>query len=164
MMTSLIGTVILAQLMVYLRLLGFMFENGNPALLPLLLANRAGFSFSLGVGVVVILSMIGDVIDDNELETGKREEGLFYSTRAFFAKASSSFGHFFAGVLLDLYVRMPFNAVPGQLDDEVMLRLGIVAGPVMAVCAIVSLFIYNKYNLSRERHQEIRSLLKQKAQ
>ncbi len=164
MMTSLIGTVIFAQLMVDLRLLGFMFENGNPALLPLLLANRAGFSFSLGVGVVVILSMIGDVIDDNELETGKREEGLFYSTRAFFAKASSSFGHFFAGVLLDLYVRMPFNAVPGQLDDEVMLRLGIVAGPVMAVCAIVSLFIYNKYNLSRERHQEIRSLLKQKTQ
>ncbi len=126
--------------------------------------NAAGFALSLGVGTVAILSMIGDIIDDNELQTGKRQEGLFYSARAFFAKASSSFGHFFAGVVLDLYVRMPFEAVPGQLDSDVLLRLGIVAGPVMALSAVTSIFIYNQYNLTRERHQEITRLLQQRIQ
>ena len=164
MMTALAGTLIFAQLTVDLRLLGLIFENGHPALLPILLANRAGFAFTLGVGAVAILSMIGDVIDDNELQTGKREEGLFYSARSFFAKASGSFGHFFAGILLELYVRMPFEAVPGQLDSGTLFRIGIVAGPVMAVAAFIALFIYSRYDLSRERHQEIRRLLNERAQ
>ena len=162
MMISLVGVFISCQLMVDLRLLGLIVNNGDPALLPLLLTNRAAFAFSLGVGAVAILSMIGDIIDDNELETGERQEGLFYSARTFFAKASSSFGHFFAGVVLDLYVHMPFEAVPGQVDSNILLRLGIVAGPVMASSAAISLYIYNKYNLSRERHQEIIGLLQQR--
>ena len=107
--------------------------------------------------------MIGDIIDENELRTGEREEGLYYSARAFFAKASSSFGIFFAGILLDYYIRMPTAAVPGELESGILLRLGIIAGPVMAIAAGISIFIYSKYNLSKERHQEITNLLQQKA-
>ena len=164
MLTSLVGAVVCAQLMVDLRLLGLMFENGHPALLPFLLVNRAGFAFSLGVSTVVILSMIGDIIDDNELKTGERQEGLFYSARAFFAKASSSFGIFFAGVVLDVFIRMPFDAVPGKIGNDIVLRLGIVAGPIMALSAVISLFIYSRYSLSRQRHQEITRLLQQRTQ
>ena len=75
-------------------------------LMPVLLANAAGFYFSIGVGIVAIMSMIGDVVDENEMLTGKREEGLYYSARAFFAKAAYSFGHFFAGVVIG-FVRAP---------------------------------------------------------
>jgi Na+/melibiose symporter-like transporter len=164
MMVSLVGGIVFAQLMVDLRLLGLMFENGDPALLPVLLVNRAGFSFSIGVSTVVMLSMIGDIIDDNELATGDREEGLYYSARAFFAKASSSFGIFFASFVLENFVHMPKDAVPGQLGSDVVYRMGIVAGPVMACAAVVALFIYNKYNLDRERHQEITRLLRERKQ
>ena len=159
MLISLVGAVVCAQLMVDLRLLGLMFENGHPALLPFLLVNRAGFAFSLGVSTVVTLSMIGDIIDDNELKNGERQEGLYYSARAFFAKASSSFGHFFAGVVLDVYIRMPFDAVPGQIDSDIVVRLWIMAGPIMALSAVISLFVYSRYNLSRDRHQEINKLV-----
>ena len=162
MMVSLIGGLVFAQLMVDLRLLGLMVDNGSPALLPILLANRAGFAFSIGVSTVVMLSMIGDIIDDNELETGERQEGLYYAARAFFAKASNSFGHFFAGLVLDFYILMPFDAVPGELDSGVVTRLGIMAGPIMALAAVVSLFVYNKYSLPRERHQEITRLLQER--
>ncbi len=164
MMASLIVTFICCQIMVNLRLLGLMVENGDPLLLPLLLVNRAGFAFSLGVGAVAVLSMIGDIIDSNELETGKRQEGLYYSARSFFAKASASFGHFFAGVVLDHYVRMPLEAVPGQLDSDTLLRLGIFAGPVMALSAFLALFIFNRYSHSREQHEETIRLLKQRVQ
>lgn len=164
MMISLVGTVVCAQLMVDLRLLGLIFENGDPALLPALLMNRFGFAFSLGVSTVVMLSMIGDIIDDNELETGARQEGLYFSARAFFSKASASFGTLFAGVLLDHYIQMPLDALPGQVDGDVLRRFGIVAGPVMAMAAFISLFVYNKYSLNRERHQEITRLLQERTQ
>lgn len=155
MLCALAGTTLFAQLVVNLRLLDLMPDNGDPLLLPLLLANAAGFTFTLGVGTVAIMSMLGDIVDENELATGKRQEGLFYSARAFFAKASYSFGHFFAGVTLDLFVRLPFEAVPGELADDVLVRMGITAGPVMGFAAIISLAVYSRYRLNRARHQEI---------
>ena len=53
--------------------------------------------------------------------------GLFFSARAFFAKASYSFGHLFGGLTLDWFVKLPYNAVPGELAPEVLTRLGLTA-------------------------------------
>lgn len=158
---ALAGTVLFAQLVVNLRLLGLMPENGDPVLLPCLLANWVGQLFCVGLGGVTIFAMIGDIVDENELLTGLREEGLFYSARAFFAKASYSFGHFVAGILLDLFVRMPFEAIPGELDETVLTRLGLVAGPMMGVAALIALFIYAQYRLDRQRHAEILNQIRQ---
>ncbi|XOV86453.1 MAG: MFS transporter [Pseudomonadota bacterium] len=146
---------VFAQLPVTLRLFGLMPDNGDPLLLPALLANAGAFIFTVGVSGVAILGMIGDIIDENELVTGLRQEGLYYSARAFFAKASYSFGHLFAGILLDVYIRLPFNTVPGQLDDATLTRLGIVAGPVMASFAVLSLLCYRFYSLTAAQHREI---------
>ncbi len=150
---------VFAQLPVTLRLLGLMPDNGDPLLLPLLLANAGAFLFTIGVSAVAILAMIGDVIDENEMITGLRQEGLYYSTRAFFAKASNSFGHVFAGILLDAYIRLPFESVPGQLDDATLTRLGLVAGPFMASFAVLSLLCYRGYRLTAAQHREIISTI-----
>ena len=155
MLGSLTLVALFAQLVVDLRLLGLMPVNGDPLLLPLLICNAAGFTFSLGLGTVAVMSMIGDIIDQNEAATGKREDGLFYSARAFFAKASYSFGHLFAGVMLDIFVRLPNEAIPGKLADDVLFRLGFTAGPIMALAAIVSLAIYSRYRLSAAEHAQI---------
>lgn len=149
------GTAIFAQLVVNLRLLGLLPENNDPELMNYLLVNVAGFTFSLGLGGVSVLSMIGDIVDENGLAKGLREEGLFYSARAFFAKASYSFGHLFAGIMLEYYVRLPFKAVPGELEAAVLVRMGLTAGAIMGLVAVFSLLIYSRYNLPRERHQEI---------
>jgi Na+/melibiose symporter-like transporter len=101
------------------------------------------------------MGMIGDLIDENELSTGLRQDGLFFSARAFFAKASYSVGHLFAGIALDLYVRLPFEAVPGQLEEAILTRMGIVAGPAMAVSAVIAVFVYSRYDLTAERHRAI---------
>ena len=45
--------------------------------------------------------MIADTVDENELITGKRQEGMFASAIAFSAKATSGIGGFLAGVALD---------------------------------------------------------------
>lgn len=155
MLSALAGTTVFAQLVVNLRLVDVMPLNGDPLLLPLLIANAAGFTFTLGVGTVAVYSMIGDIIDQNEVVTHQRQEGLFYSARAFFAKASYSFGHLFAGIMLDVFVRLPFEAIPGEISEDVLVRLAITAGPIMGAAAIISLAIYSRYDLSRADHAKI---------
>jgi Na+/melibiose symporter-like transporter len=164
LITAIGGMVLFAQLVVDLRLLGLAPANDSPALLPLLMANAFCLALTVGTAGVTILSMIGDIIDENELATGLREEGLFYSARAFFAKLSSSAGHFAAGVTLDWFVRLPLDAVPGALPEDVVFRLGLAAGPVMAISATVALFFYARYRLSREQHTEIMQALAARAE
>lgn len=159
---ALIGVFFFAQFAVDLRLLGIMPENGSPQLLPLLIANAMGFAFCLGVGGVAIMSMIGDIIDEDTLRTGERQEGLFYSARAFFAKAANSFGHFFAGVMLDVFVRLEAQAVPSEVSPDVLVRLGVLAGPVMALSGLTALVFYWQYNLPKTRHAEVLEELKRR--
>ncbi len=161
---AIIGLVVFSQLVIDLRLLGWFPDNNSNLLLPLLMGNTFLFLMSLGVAGVAVLSMIGDVIDENELATGEREEGLFYSARAFFAKLSSSVGHFIAGGMLDWFVRMPFDAVPGQVDPDVIFRLGLAAGPIMAAAAGISIFFYASYSLNRDRHAQILKQLRSRQQ
>lgn len=159
---AVVGLVIFAQLVIDLRLLGLMPQNDSPYLLPALIANSFCFAMTLGMAGVAVLSMIADVIDENELATGLREEGLFYSARAFFAKMANSAGHFVAGVMLDWFVRMPVDAIPGELDADVILRLGLAAGPIMAIAGAVSVIFYSRYGLTRDRHTEILALLEER--
>ena len=46
---------------------------------------------------ISVMSALADVADENELKTGMRQEGIYYSARAFFGKASNAFGHVVAG-------------------------------------------------------------------
>ena len=111
--------------------------------------------FCLAIGAVAVLSMLGDVADQNDLTHGLRQEGLIYSARAFFAKASNSAGHLIAGVILDVFVVLPFEAVPGQVDEDVVFRMGLAAGPLMSVGALIAIPIYARYRLTRSEHAEI---------
>lgn len=152
---ALIFMTIFAQLVIDLRLLGLLPANGSEYLLPILVTNAGAFAFTIGLGSVAIAGMIGDLVDENEVLTGLRQDGLYFSARAFFGKASLSIGHLFAGMALDLYVMLPFEAVPGQVDEAIITRMGIVAGPVMALSAMLAVFIYSRYDLTAERHRGI---------
>lgn len=152
---GLLGVVVFAQLPIDLRLLGLMPANGSELLMPLLLGNVFLGTISAAAGAVAMMSMLGDLTDENEALNGLRQEGLIYSARAFFAKASNSVGHFVGGIILDLFVVMPFEAVPGQVDSDVIWRLGIMAGPVMGIASIIALPFYMRYRMTRQRHEEI---------
>jgi hypothetical protein len=51
--------------------------------------------------------------------------------------------------VLEYAVRLPFQAVLGELDSGVFIRLGITAEPIMGISALVSLAIYSRNNLSK---------------
>lgn len=47
-------------------------------------------------------SMVADVVDEQEFDSGKRQEGMFFASTYFAGKASSGIGAIVAGVALDL--------------------------------------------------------------
>ncbi len=152
---GLLTLILFVQLPIDLRLLGLMPPNGSEMLMPILVACVMCAALGFAIGLVAILSMLGDIADQNELHSGLRQEGLIFSARAFFAKASNSAGHFIAGISLDLFIVLPFEAVPGEVDRDVIWRLGVMAGPVMALAALISLAFYAKYRLTRSEHSRI---------
>lgn len=148
------GVLIIAPLPVCLRLLGLMPENGHPALVPVLFIWTTVIVY-VAVGCTILVgSMIADIIDQNELKTGKRQEGMFNAAFALTSKATSGLGGLIAGVALDL-VAFPAGTAPGDVDPETVYSLGLAVGPGILLFWIIALIIIWRYPLTRADHSEI---------
>ena len=158
LIAALVLIVLAGSVPITLRLFGLMPENGAKGLISILFV--AVFVFYLGIAIMTIsaLSALADVADEHELNTGRRQEGVFFAARTFFAKLSSGFGHIIAGVALDL-IHFPQGARPGQVAEDVVLKLGILEGPLAVLPAIVAMFFYAAYSIDRARHREIQAAL-----
>lgn len=113
--------------------------------------------------VIVLDSMLSDIIDENELATGRREEGLFFAARSFATKASYGLGSFFAGIGLDI-IQFPQSATPDNVPSEAVTSLAFLAGPVMFVLFMSTIVISRRYRLSHSRHQEISRAIIERSQ
>ena len=146
---------------VLLRLLGWFPENGTAEVFWIMLAAR----FLMGLGAiqsnVSFNSMMADLADQHELETGRRQEGIFFGAISFSAKGTSGLGNLVAGVGLDV-IAWPRGADIQSAADvapQTIVNLGILYGPMVGVFAIVALWLLSHYDLSRERHAQIRAEL-----
>ena len=110
---------------------------------------------------ISVMSALADVADENELKTGMRQEGIYYSARAFFGKASNAFGHVVAGWALK-YIGFPENAIPGELSREMIFNLGIIDGPFAMVWGFIAVLFYYRYGIDRKYHAQIQKQLRVK--
>ena len=106
-------------------------------------------------------SMLADVADEHELETGIRREGVLYAVRAFSNKATAAFGTLFGGILLSA-IDFPENAVRGSVPPETVWNLGLIAGPATSVFSLLALLFYLRYRINRQRHRAIVEQLQQR--
>jgi Na+/melibiose symporter-like transporter len=152
---------IVFSLPICLRLLevGFFPENGEPALLPLLLLTQVGVGSFAPVILILLNSILADVCDEIELESGLRLEGLVYSARLFMVKLTSGLGNFLGGVILE-WIAFPSGAVAGSVPAEVLFELGVVAGPVGSAVALSGALLYLAYGIDKRRHAEIVAALR----
>jgi glycoside/pentoside/hexuronide:cation symporter, GPH family len=159
---TMVGAMILlslaAGLPVPMRLAGVMPANGSSDLIGVLFLFVFLFYLAIAVLTITLLSALADIVDEHELDTGLRQEGVFFASRTFFAKMTTGFGHVLAGVAVDV-IGFPSGAKPGQVAQEIVDKLAIVEGPLGAVFALVSVFCYLRYRLDRARHQEIQRAL-----
>lgn len=135
-----------------LRLLGAFPENGDPAVFWILLVQTL---ISTGLGIVAAIlfsSMIADVVEDSQLRTGRRSEGLFFSAAAFVAKAVSGVGVFASSIIL-VAANFPSNAQPGAVPDSVMRDFGLIYVAVLMGVAAASFFFVSLYSITRSSHE-----------
>lgn len=162
--TVLLGTAwfaVLELMPVLLRLAGWFPDNGDPAVFWILLVVR----FLMGVGAiqstVSFNSMMADIADQHELETDRRQEGIFFGAISFSAKGTSGLGNLVAGIGLDV-IAWPRGADVRSAADvapETIVHLGILYGPLVAAFAVVAVWCLSHYDLTRERHAEIQRVL-----
>ena len=136
---------------------------------PMSVENRLIFVFLMNgvsqiffVGLYIVMdSMLSDTIDRHELDTGRREEGLFFSASSFAQKASFGLGALVAGIGLDV-IRFPKGADVGDVPMEILTDFAIFAGPLMMILLVSSTLIIRTYPIDQQEHtrilQEIRGM------
>ena len=107
------------------------------------------------IGNMVRDSMVGDIADEVELDSGKRQEGILFATVGFMQKLNTGLGSFFAGQVLNF-----INFDRSNHTAEQAYTLSFVQGPITTILMIVPLIIFSFYSLSASRHNEIIESLK----
>lgn len=146
---------------VVLRLLGVFPENGDPSLIP----TYMGIRFFHGMGSVMANVAFGaalaDIADENELRSGRRQEGIFFSTSSFSLNFATGIGGLIAGVALDVinWPRGPQVRTAADVGAESLFNLGLIYGPCVVMFSVVTMWCYSNYRLDRAKHALILSQL-----
>jgi len=124
----------------------------NPSILFMFvlitIANSAGVSM-----MMLVSSMMADVVEASQQETGRRSEGLFFAGYFFMQKCAVGIGTFAAGMILS-FAQFPQNAKPGQVDAAVLDGLALYYMGVVVVLGIIGVLILRHFPISRESHNE----------
>ena len=116
------------------------------------------------IGGVLLDSMMADVVEDSELKTQRRSEGLFYAARGFAAKAVSAGGIIGAGSIVSL-VGLDGITSLGDVTDQIRMDLATLFLPTYCGLYLLGLVIVSKYQITRENHDEnVQELAERKAQ
>lgn len=132
-------------------------DNGTSTLVVTLFIFKLLQGVLLQQAFISFGSAMADVADEHELESGARQEGIFFGAIAFSSKATSGFGNLIGGIGLDIisWPRGTDIVSAADVPAETLVNLGLLYGPVVAAFAVVSLWCYTHYGLTKERHAEI---------
>ncbi len=109
---------------------------------------------SAAVGMMMLTSsMMADVVEASQQETGRRSEGLFFAGYFFMQKCAVGIGTFAAGMILT-FADFPQNAVPGRVDVAVLDGLALYYMGTVLVLGIIGVLVLRHFPISRESHNE----------
>ena len=109
---------------------------------------------SAAVGMMMLTSsMMADVVEASQQETGRRSEGLFFAGYFFMQKCAVGIGTFAAGMILT-FADFPQNAVPGRVDVTVLDGLALYYMGAVLTLGIIGVLVLRHFPISRESHNE----------
>jgi len=137
-----------------LRLAGVMPANGSDWLTILLCGHALLNGILFNMIVSLVLSMLSDVVEQNQLETGDRQEAALLAGQTLVSKTSAALGTLFGGMLLT-WIAFPTAAAPGAVATQTLDHLGMVYVPLMLVIGGISTFLITRYGISRTDREAI---------
>ncbi len=108
---------------------------------------------AIGYAMVDLMpwSMLGEVVDEDDLETGERREGVYYGFFMFVRKLAGTLAVALAMALLG---QLGFDRESEQ-NDEVITAIRLLTSLAPAFFLVLSVWIARGYGLTRQAHREI---------
>lgn len=151
MPTLLAGCLVAAissNLPIVLKLMNLLPANGSTSLLLIVAAFLLVTMTLSGVTIVSVGSMMADVAEEHTLKAGGSKQGVIFSALSFSVKLSGGFGHFFAGVGLDL-IAFPLHLEPSAVAAESVNKLGLLNIFTIAL-VVLALWAFRSYTITRQ--------------
>lgn len=105
--------------------------------------------------VVVGYSIVADLVDWDELQTGERKEGSYYAVYHFLFKSASGVMAMVAGTTLAWS-----GFVPGQEQTELVKNLmTTMLGGIPFSCLLIGAILFRRYRFTSEEHARVRAQL-----
>ncbi|WP_404336730.1 MFS transporter [Sphingomonas sp. MMS12-HWE2-04] len=150
-MAFMASAAVLVGLPYALRLIGLFPLPGTPWMLPLLLGIY-GLNAACGVASTILgASMMADVVEHSEIQTGRRSEGVFFAGAFFIQKCTSGLGIFAAGAILAI-VGFPEAAKPGTVPAATLDRLTILFALLYLVLGLGAAALYWRFPFGKDEH------------
>lgn len=137
-------------------LLWFLFIPGKPYMFLFALPF---FSFGIGSLFTIMMSMTADVCDVDELQSGKRREGIFGAIYWWMVKFGFAIAGLLTGVIMTFVGFNPDSATQAE-GAVVGLRLFYSGIPIFGT--LLAMWIMSDYDLTEEKAGEIKKVLLQK--
>lgn len=146
-----LANAVLCVLPYVLRQLGAFPPDDSPWMVPLLLGIFV-INGACGIGAFILSSaMLSDVVEEAELRTGRRSEGVFFAGSFFVQKTTTGLGTFLAGSVLTI-AAFPVAAQPGAVSPEVVDRLVMLFIALMFALYGTSSFLISRFPFGRAEH------------
>ena len=137
---------------VFGRLIGIMPPNGSDALYNIVLSITI-FDLSLIIATQMLMgSMVADIVEDSEVQTGRRSEGIFYAGISFIRKLAQASGVFVATLVLT-FAGIQEGAQPDKVTDSSLTSLGWGYAVTLLAAWTLMMFCVSFYRISRESHE-----------
>ncbi len=114
----------------------------------------------VGVGAVQVLpwAMLPDAIEVDELNTGKRHEGMFFSLVMLLRKFAPSISLPLALLVMEW---SGYTAGAAQQPESAVRAVQVLTGPVPAAFLMIGVIFAVNYPLTREKYEDVRRQLSQ---
>ena len=134
--------------------------DNNAVVFALICVNWAVHMTMTILRVITVHSLLADIVDEQELATGQRQEGIIFAVAFFSSKFMGAFGYVIAGPFLDL-IGLQTGAQPGEVSDTVMWGLGLTMGPGLATVMLLPVWMSFRVTMSHASHLKVREALSQ---
>jgi Na+/melibiose symporter-like transporter len=137
----------------FLKLIGVLDLNGTPYLLAVL----AFFAFvqtaSSTAGYILASSMIGDIVEEVQVRTGRRAEGLLTTADSLPSKVVNAIAALIPGLILAA-VAFPTKAPPSAQTMELITQVGWLYLPMTLILLLLSILTWSLYRIDEAAHSQ----------
>lgn len=137
-------------------------DGSTPALVAMFVCTLLANMFTV-TSSIALWSMVADVVEASEEQTGRRSEGTLSAGAFLASKCATGLGIFAAGLLLS-YAQLQPNARPDAVPAPVIDRLSFAYAVCTALLAVATAAIAWRFPIDRAAHEARLALLDKLAQ